>query len=169
MTRVRSHNEYFRQVGLRTIYGEKLSPVTGQMYRKVLGYKNIRKSCCNCKQRFEEGEGQWSWGEYVRGKWNTVKHFCKQCYHKEVQDKLLAHRGDCGCTIELVGYHCTLPGWLSLCYCHKLPERDMDGSQFDGCCEYCVLEQAAFDAEQDKAAQKDWQNYREELNAGKLW
>lgn len=90
--KVRLHNEWFRTVSL-----------------------NNRKSCPCCKERLAEGESIWSWGEYVRAKWRTVKYFCKSCFEKEVVDPLMEHTHGCGCNIEL-RFQSPQPDWL------KLPE-----------------------------------------------
>ena len=87
----RNHNEWFRQVSLGN-----------------------RKSCPCCKAKLAENESIWSWGEYVSGKWRTVKYFCRNCFEAEVASLLVSHADDCGCLITLVGYHCTLPDWLGL-------------------------------------------------------
>lgn len=92
--KVRSHNEWFRPVSCGN-----------------------RKSCPRCSAKLL-GESIWSWGEYAIGKWRTVKHFCQRCFAEAVLKPLLGHAGDCGCTIELVGYHCSLPAWLSLGAAH---------------------------------------------------
>ena len=89
--KVRSHNEHFRQVSLGN-----------------------RKSCPTCRCKLAENESVWSWGEYVRAKWHTVKHFCRECFEEEVRVPLLGHAGDCGCNIVLCGYHGKLPEWLTL-------------------------------------------------------
>lgn len=89
MARVREHNEYFRSVSM-----------------------NNRKSCPNCRAKLE-GEKIWSWGEYVYGRWNTVKYFCKECFSKEVSGPLGSHTDSCGCSVNLIGYNGeTLPEWL---------------------------------------------------------
>ena len=62
-----------------------------------------RKSCPCCKVKLSTGESIWSWGEYVCGKWRTVKHFCRECFTDEVQRLLKDHTGGCGCAITLVG------------------------------------------------------------------
>jgi hypothetical protein len=85
------HNEYFRSVRL-----------------------GGRKSCPSCHSKLADGEQVWSWGEYHRGKWSTVQHFCQQCW-LEVENRLQAHAFQCRCSFTLVGYgdeH--LPAWLSL-------------------------------------------------------
>lgn len=90
MAKQNIHNEWFRTV--------------------LLGN---RKSCPECKQKLN-GESIWSWGEYVNAKWRTVRYFCKHCY-PDIQRDLIAHRNDCGCDFELIGYSGeTLPDWLSL-------------------------------------------------------
>jgi len=91
MAKLRQHNEWFRTVSMGN-----------------------RKSCPCCHEKLEPGESIWSWGEYVCAKWRTVKHFCKNCFVKEVQTPLAAHAGPCGCTINLVGYRSSLPAWLTL-------------------------------------------------------
>lgn len=116
--KARNHNEWFRTVGL-----------------------GGRKSCPCCDTKLEAGEQIWSWGEYVRGKWQTVKHFCKSCFQAEVADKLRDHQAECDCNITLVAKGCRLPEWLTLkldCDCDSLPEFDMDGSHFDGVCKKCA-------------------------------
>ncbi len=87
----RVHNEHFRTVSLSN-----------------------RKSCPNCAEKLPSGEYIWSWGEYVNAKWRTVRHFCRACYTQSVQGRLLAHKAECGCNFNLVGYHTGLPLWLKL-------------------------------------------------------
>ena len=91
MSKPKVHNEYFRTV--------------------VLGG---RKSCPYCKAKLEQGVSIWSWGEYVRAKWYTVRYLCKACY-PSAKELLLSHsKGVCQCTIVLHGYRSQLPAWLSL-------------------------------------------------------
>jgi len=92
-----------------------------------------RKSCPTCGTRLEPGESIWSWGEYVRAKWRTITHFCKQDWEdrlhegahpqfgqysyvqKGIKSELLQHAGGCGCEFELVGYQGQkLPEWMTL-------------------------------------------------------
>lgn len=134
MTRV--HNEYFRPVYVRTLLGDKYrdeetiamilarpdNTLTRQELEKpytcVIGNESSRKSCPTCKAKLGDGEWVWSWGEYLNAKWNTVTHFCRACFHEEVQVRLIAHRDDCGCDFQLVGYQgATLPDWLTLPPC----------------------------------------------------
>ena len=89
--KVRNHNEYFRTVSLGN-----------------------RKSCPTCGEKLQNGESIWSWGEYVRAKWRTVKHFCKACFEEEVRGLLIDHAGDCGCNITLVVREIETPEWLKL-------------------------------------------------------
>lgn len=90
--KTRNHNEWFRSVSL-----------------------GGRKNCPSCKEKLEQGEKIWSWGEYVFAKWRTVKHFCKKCYSEQVQTPLINHTDECGCTVNLIGYGGeTLPEWLNL-------------------------------------------------------
>jgi hypothetical protein len=85
------HNEYFRSVRL-----------------------GGRRSCPCCHSKLRSGEQIWSWGEYVRGKWYTVQHFCQQCWG-EVENRLQGHAFQCRCSFQLVGYGGEqLPAWLSL-------------------------------------------------------
>ena len=88
--KVRNHNEWFRTV--------------------LLGN---RKSCPNCGEKLN-GESIWSWGEYLYGKWRTVKYFCKHCFPEQVQKPLQEHAGPCGCQITLCGRGDVLPDWLKL-------------------------------------------------------
>lgn len=91
---VREHNEYFRTVLMSN-----------------------RKSCPNCHEKLHGGS-IWSWGEYQNARWYAVQYFCEQCWDKGSQnpkERLIAHRGPCGCAFNLVGYHGEkLPGWLTL-------------------------------------------------------
>lgn len=85
----RSHNEYFKVVSL-----------------------GHRKSCPTCHAKLGENEHVWSWGEYVRANWRTVKYFCKECFHKEVVSLLLEHSCSCHCVINLVVRERDVPEWL---------------------------------------------------------
>ena len=102
----RTHNEWFRPVSLGN-----------------------RKSCPTCHKRLLAGESIWSWGEYRIAKWRTIKHFCYQCFRKEVLEPLLSHTDDCGCRIELCSNGSSLPMWL------RLPSDDL--SEHD----LCVMQQ----------------------------
>jgi hypothetical protein len=90
MSKTRTHNEWFRTVSLSN-----------------------RKSCPTCGTKLN-GESIWSWGEYHIGKWRTVKHFCRQCFPREVRQPLKKHSSDCGCNITLVAKNAELPEWLSI-------------------------------------------------------
>jgi len=87
---LRTQNEYFRPVSLSN-----------------------RKSCPHCKAKLSPGESIWSWGEYVRGQWRTVRYFCRQCY-PEIQTLLIEHKDQCGCSFQLKPYSCQLPEWLTI-------------------------------------------------------
>lgn len=91
MANQRNHNEWFRTVSL-----------------------GGRKSCPTCREKLEPGESIWTWGEYVCAKWRNVKHFCKLCFSEQVQKPLLAHAGDCGCSITLQIKDWERPAWLTL-------------------------------------------------------
>ena len=152
----RTHNEYFRRVHVKTLYGnvtrpdelisdimdrecnQQLTPVERAdlkyrlsiPYRSIIGEESRRKSCPTCKCKLPEGEWVWSWGEYVGTTWHTVTHFCVNCFHEEVQVRLIAHREDCGCQFSLVGYQGTaLPDWLFLPpspeHCEIKPDRSV--------------------------------------------
>lgn len=74
-----------------------------------------RKSCPGCSAKLPPGERVWSWGQYVAGKWRTVRHFCVTCY-PTIQKLLVEHAAGCGCEFELVSYQgATLPTWLTSC------------------------------------------------------
>lgn len=92
MPKQREHNEYFRRVSM-----------------------GGRKSCPGCLAKLEPGESIWSWGQYVRVKWNTVMHFCKGCFKDRVRDDLVGHTDTCGCTVNLIMYQGgSRPAWLTL-------------------------------------------------------
>lgn len=154
MTKIRQHNEYFRPVNVRYINGqryrdpkliEEILKRPGNIYSRedleqpyncIVGIESSRKSCPTCKAKLEPNEFVWSWGEYVVGKWRTVKHFCKTCFPSEVQESLSSHTDDCGCQINLVGYSGTeLPKWLTLEKRRK--HHDCDCTSNDGTCHYC--------------------------------
>lgn len=89
--KVRVHNEWFRTVSLGN-----------------------RKSCPTCSAKLPAGESVWSWGEYVRAKWHTVKHFCVNCFEDQVRKPLVSHAGPCGCQIQLQFRGETQPDWFTL-------------------------------------------------------
>lgn len=94
MAKERNHNEWFQPI------------IAGG-----------RKSCPNCKEKLNS-ESVWAWGEYVNGKWRTVRHFCRSCFPTQVLKPLKDHAGPCGCTITLCarsGYG-PLPEWLTLAH-----------------------------------------------------
>lgn len=92
MARQREHNEHFRSVSL-----------------------GGRKSCPCCSAKLAPGEKIWSWGQYLRAKWFTVMHFCKECFPDRVQHDLNSHTAGCGCTVNLVMYQGEKrPTWLTL-------------------------------------------------------
>lgn len=90
MARKRNHNEYFRIVSL-----------------------GGRKSCPTCKSKLADGQRIWSWGNYIYGRWHTVKHFCRECFEEQVREPLIDHADDCGCSITIIcrDYQ---PSWLTL-------------------------------------------------------
>lgn len=67
-----------------------------------------RRSCPSCGTKLPPGEEVWSLGQYVRGKWNTVTHFCRACFRARVQGLLRP-----GVVYEPVGYGSQkLPNWI---------------------------------------------------------
>ena len=83
-----------------------------EWFRTVMGR---RKSCPTCKTKLPTGESIWSWGQYICGKWNTVRHFCRSCYQQECLSHLKTHQDGCGCEISLVPYSGEeMPKWLTL-------------------------------------------------------
>lgn len=156
MSKERIHNEYFRKVYVKTLHGDvtrpdelisdildkecnqQLTPVEradlkyrlSAPYNSIIGYESRRKSCPTCKAKLPPGEWVWSWGEYINAKWNTVTHFCINCFHEECQVRLNAHREECGCTFNLVAYGGDpLPDWLTLPpspgYCDVQPDQSV--------------------------------------------
>jgi hypothetical protein len=84
MAKVREHNEHFRMV--------------------------TRPKCPTCGRKAQV----WTWGQYVRGKWNNVQQFCEHCFPC-IAAQLRQHAEPCGCTFNLISYGGgTLPTWLSL-------------------------------------------------------
>lgn len=75
-------------------------------------FRKIAPKKCECGTK---GKQVYSWGNYVRVRWVTVKHFCEDCFAERVQTSLNDHTADCGCEVELVGYQgMTFPKWLTL-------------------------------------------------------
>lgn len=72
MARQRIHNEYFR---------------------------SLKKTTCDCGEKKTQ---VYSWGEYVRVCWRSVAHFCVKCFATRVLNRLITHKGECGCGFELV-------------------------------------------------------------------
>lgn len=89
-TKQRSHNEWFRPVE-----------------------RGGRKSCSHCKCKLAKGEWIWSWGEYIRARFNNIRDVCKECW-PEVRDRLLGHTADCGCTVTLMCCGAPQPDWMTL-------------------------------------------------------
>jgi hypothetical protein len=134
----REHNEYFRCVFVKTVYGMKtrepalvneiLARPSNTIdreyletpYKTVVGYESSRKSCPTCGEKLAPGRFVYSWGEYVRAKWSTVEHFCHACVETEVIQPLKAHDTDCGCRINIVSkYGEELPEALVNAFKHE--------------------------------------------------
>ena len=93
-TKMRIHREWFRTVSLGN-----------------------RKSCPNCKETLPQGEKIWSWGQYVRAKWQTIQYCCGDCFPTDVIPRLREHAAGCGCTFALevkLGFDEVRPAWLTL-------------------------------------------------------
>ncbi len=57
----------------------------------------------------------YAWGEYVSGKWRTVRRVCQMCFQTDIIPQLRSHAAPCGCAFALVprsGH--TLPPWITL-------------------------------------------------------
>lgn len=67
-----------------------------------------RKTCPYCHVAVTSG--LYAWGEYVYGKWRTVRHFCQECFPL-IQKSLQDHAMKCRCEIE----YCARSG-------HSMPE-----------------------------------------------
>ena len=137
-TKQRNHNEYFRRVFVKTIWGDKYrepelideilarpdNTLTREQlelpYNSVLRYESARKSCPTCGTKLLPGQWIYSWGEYAGGPtWRTVKHFCDTCVVKEVVEPLKAHDAGCGCRITIVNKDgCDLPEALTKAFDH---------------------------------------------------
>lgn len=110
--KLRQHNEHFRTVSLG---GRKSCPTCGAKLQ-VNAATHVNAAGLR--------ESIWSWGEYHNAKWHTVKHFCKECFDKEVRQPLLKHQQQCdggssgrftGCFINLVNHDWVkFPDWLKL-------------------------------------------------------
>jgi len=48
-------------------------------------FQPIAKRSCNCGNKKCE---MYSWGEYVRGNWRTIDHFCQKCFTTHVLPRL---------------------------------------------------------------------------------
>jgi hypothetical protein len=73
-------------------------------------FQQISKRSCPCGQKKTD---VFAWGEYLRGNWRTVEHFCEACYSSRVEPRLRNHASECGCTFAFQarsGY--SLPAWL---------------------------------------------------------
>lgn len=74
-------------------------------------FRSVALKKCECGERHVQ---VWTWGQYVIGKWRNVMHFCEKCFDDRVKRPLNEHTGECGCTVEMVGYHGEkLPAWLN--------------------------------------------------------
>lgn len=78
-------------------------------------FQPLKKTTCSCGAKKTEC---FAWGEYSRGKWYTVDHFCKNCFDEKIIPRLTSHAKDCGCSFNLIprsGY--TIPDWIKLNTC----------------------------------------------------
>jgi hypothetical protein len=51
---------------------------------------------CGCKKT-----SVYAWGEYGRAaRWNTVEHFCQDCFRSRVLSRLVSHAAPCGCSFR---------------------------------------------------------------------
>ncbi len=134
--KVRTHNEWFRAVNVKTMIGDvtrspemienilKHSPhmdraILEQPYKSIIGSTSSRKSCPTCKAKLEPNEFIWSWGEYHLARFRSITHFCKACFQENVLTPMAKHTTECGCLIEFRRRgSIPMPGWLSL------PETD---------------------------------------------
>ena len=90
----RIHREWFRSVSLSN-----------------------RKSCPCCRTKLLHNEQIWSWGEYIRGKWHTIRYCCRFCFNDSVRLPLERHATQCPerCEIVITAYAGeTLPSWLCM-------------------------------------------------------
>jgi hypothetical protein len=57
----------------------------------------------------------YAWGEYVIGKWRTVRYVCEECFQSYIVPQLEAHAGVCGCKFELCAKsgH-SIPPWITM-------------------------------------------------------
>lgn len=81
-------------------------------------FQPLVKATCPCGQKKTQ---VFAWGEYSRGRWFTVDHFCQQCFSRRVIPRLLNHAGDCGCKFHLqarTGY--SIPSWINEEFVNKL-------------------------------------------------
>lgn len=134
--KVRTHNEWFQAVNVKTVIGEvtrskelvehilKHSPhmdreILEKPYKSIIGSTSSRKSCPACKAKLEPNEFIWSWGEYVNARFRSITHFCKSCFKVNVLDPMAKHTDECGCRIEFRRRgSIPMPAWLTL------PETD---------------------------------------------
>lgn len=93
--KVRVHNEWFQA----TAYGVCDCGSTRFIRHKV----------------FKRDVTIYSWGEYVSGRWRTVRRVCEMCFQRDIIPILRAHADPCGCAFALVprsGH--SLPPWITL-------------------------------------------------------
>jgi hypothetical protein len=76
-------------------------------------FQPIKMPTCKCGQKKTQ---VFSWGEYVNGKWNTVDHFCEQCFESRVLSRLIDHARPCGCAFQFNARmgHGPLPNFIKV-------------------------------------------------------
>lgn len=75
-------------------------------------FRSLVKTTCECGAKKTL---VYAWGEYHRARWNTILHFCQECFQERVQGRLTSHAGDCGCSFQLQAYRgAKLPEWIKV-------------------------------------------------------
>lgn len=75
-------------------------------------FRPVKPGTCPCGARRAE---LWSMGEYIRAKWHTVDHFCPGCFATRILGRVVrTWRMNNTRPLEFVGYHCSLPSWITL-------------------------------------------------------
>lgn len=90
----------------------KVKPRTHREWFRVVSRGN-RKSCSHCRQKLDDKEWIWSWGEYRNAKFRSIRDVCKKCW-PELKTELNKHVAGCGCKVEIECRGAEQPAWLNL-------------------------------------------------------
>lgn len=87
--------------------------ITKNVYVRTVMPK--RKSCPACLKKLPTNEAIYSYGEYIRAKWNTFTYGCVNCFDTCAKPMMVKYKNETGREINIIGYQgAQIPEWLKL-------------------------------------------------------